>query len=157
LKSVIKLVFSKIEYLGMAAFVFVAMFMSISYLSEFVFFQPYFVFYVTEDRIISFAATLIVSLLSGVVIPMNIYRIRMLQNKARKMGGSFIGSMVGVTAGACSCGPIGFAIISTFGTVGGIATSFLSVYEIPLRLFSIGLLGLVYYTTIRSIKMECRI
>jgi hypothetical protein len=157
LKSVIKLVFSKIEYLGMAAFVFVAMFLSISYLSEFVFFQPYFVFYVTEDRVISFAATLAVSVLSGVVIPMNIYRIKMLQNKARKMGGSFIGSLVGVTAGACSCGPVGFAIISTFGTVGGIATSFLSVYEIPLRLFSIGLLGLVYYTTVRSIKMECRI
>lgn len=157
MKSVINLVFSKIEYLGMAAFVFVVMFLSISYLSEFVFFQPYFVFYVAEDRAISFAATLAVSILSGVVIPMNMYRFKMLQNKARKMGGSFIGSMVGVTAGACSCGPVGFAIISTFGTIGGIATSFLSVYEIPLRLFSIGLLGLVYYTTVRSIKTECRI
>jgi len=33
----------------------------------------------------------------------------------KKMGGGIFGSIIGAAAGACSCGPIGFAVISTFG------------------------------------------
>jgi len=68
-----------------------------------------------------------------------------------------IGTIIGASAGICSCGPIGFSIISTFGTVAGTATAFLTDYEIPLRLGSIGLLCIVYYTTSRSISMECKV
>ena len=95
--------------------------------------------------------------MSAVVIPMNIYRIRTLQKSTTKIGGSLLGSIIGASAGICSCGPIGFSIISTFGTVAGTATAFLTNYEIPLRLFSLGLLCLVYYTTAKSISIECKI
>jgi len=88
---------------------------------------------------------------------MNVYRIKTLQKSTSKMGGSIIGSIIGASAGICSCGPIGFSIISTFGTIGGTATAFLTNYEIPLRLGSIGILCLVYYTTARSISSECKI
>ena len=88
---------------------------------------------------------------------MNIYRIRTLQKSMTKISGSVLGSIIGASAGICSCGPIGFSIISTFGTVAGTATAFLTNYEIPLRLVSLGLLCLVYYTTIRSISVECKI
>jgi len=67
------------------------------------------------------------------------------------------GSIVGASAGACSCGPIGFAIISTFGTTGGIATAFVSNYEIPLRLVALAILGFTYYTTTKSLSLECKI
>ncbi len=73
------------------------------------------------------------------------------------MGGSVFGSIIGSIAGACGCGPIGFALISTFGSVGGIAFSFLTNYEIPLRIAAIGLLTFVYYTTTRSLKIECQL
>jgi hypothetical protein len=88
---------------------------------------------------------------------MNVYRVKALQKNASKIGGSIIGSIIGASAGICSCGPIGFSIISTFGTVAGTATAFLTNYEIPLRLGSIALLCLVYYTTARSISSECKI
>jgi len=88
---------------------------------------------------------------------MNIYRIRSLQKSTTKMSGSIIGSIIGASAGICSCGPIGFSIISTFGTAAGTATAFLTNYEIPLRIGSIALLCLVYYATTKSISSECKI
>jgi hypothetical protein len=155
--SSLGLVFSNYSYVGLAGAVFFVMFMLLSTLSEFVFFEPYFVFYITDDRILNFALIMAVSILSAMVIPMNVYRIRMLKNKAHKVGGSFIGSFIGASAGACSCGPVGFAVISTFGTIGGTATAFLTMYEIPMRIISLAILGYVYYTTNKSLLAECKI
>ena len=132
------------------------MFIPLSILSEFLFIEPFVIFHVIEDRIVSFALIASISLMSAIVIPMNIYRIRTLQKNITKISGSVLGSIIGASAGICSCGPIGFSIISTFGTVAGTATAFLTNYEIPLRLVSLGLLCLVYYTTIRSISVECK-
>ena len=132
------------------------MLLPISILSEFIFIEPFFIFSITEHSAFSFVLVLGVSIMSAIVIPMNVYRIKALQKNTSKIGGSLLGSIVGASAGICSCGPIGFSIISTFGTVAGTATSFLTNYEIPLRLGSIGLLCLVYYTTTRSISSECR-
>jgi uncharacterized membrane protein YraQ (UPF0718 family) len=115
------------------------------------------VIHVIEDRAFSFTLLVAISFMSAVVIPMNIYRIRTLQKSTTKIGGSLLGSIIGASAGICSCGPIGFSIISTFGTVAGTATAFLTYYEIPLRLVSLGLLCLVYYTTAKSISIECKI
>jgi hypothetical protein len=152
-----KLVFSKYGYIGLAAIVFAVMFMLISYLSEYVFFEPYFIFHIPDDRILGFVLIIAVAVLSGIVIPMNVYRIKMLQNSTHKVGGGFLGSLIGASAGACSCGPVGFAVISTFGTAGGVATSFLIAYEIPVRLASIGILAYVYYTTTKYLSTECKI
>ncbi len=133
------------------------MLIPLSTLSEFLFIEPFFVIHVIEDRAFSFTLLVAISFMSAVVIPMNIYRIRTLQKSTTKIGGSLLGSIIGASAGICSCGPIGFSIISTFGTVAGTATAFLTNYEIPLRLVSLGLLCLVYYTTAKSISIECKI
>ena len=133
------------------------MLIPLSILSEFLFIEPFFVIHVIEDRAFGFTLLVAISFMSAVVIPMNIYRIRTLQKSTTKIGGSLLGSIIGASAGICSCGPIGFSIISTFGTVAGTATAFLTYYEIPLRLVSLGLLCLVYYTTAKSISIECKI
>jgi len=133
------------------------MLIPLSILSEFLFIEPIFVIHVIEDRAFGFTLLVAISFMSAVVIPMNIYRIRTLQKSTTKIGGSLFGSIIGASAGICSCGPIGFSIISTFGTVAGTATAFLTNYEIPLRLVSLGLLCLVYYTTAKSISIECKI
>jgi len=132
------------------------MLIPLSILSEFLFIEPFFVIHVIEDRAFGFTLLVAISFMSAVVIPMNIYRIRTLQKSTTKIGGSLLGSIIGASAGICSCGPIGFSIISTFGTVAGTATAFLTNYEIPLRLVSLGLLCLVYYTTAKSISVECK-
>ena len=89
---------------------------------------------------------------------MNVYRINSFRNiPKKKMSGGIFGSIIGAAAGICSCGPIGFAVISTFGAVGGTAAAFLTNYEIPIRLVAIGILALTYYTTTRSLAVECKI
>jgi len=91
------------------------------------------------------------------VIPMNIFRINILKSSKQKMGGGILGSIIGTAAGACSCGPIGFAVISTFGSVGATATAFLTNYEIPIRIIAIAILIVTYFTTIKSLKVECNL
>ena len=149
--------FSSYSYVLLAGIIFVCMLIPLSILSEFLFIEPFFVIHVIEDRAFSFTLLVAISFMSAVVIPMNIYRIRTLQKSTTKIGGSLLGSIIGASAGICSCGPIGFSIISTFGTVAGTATAFLTNYEIPLRLASLGLLCLVYYATAKSISIECKI
>ena len=149
--------FSNYSYVLVAIIIFVCMFIPLSILSEFLFIEPFVIFHVIEDRVFSFTLLVAISFMSAIVIPMNIYRIRTRQKSTSKIGGSLLGSIIGASAGICSCGPIGFSIISTFGTVAGTATAFLTNYEIPLRLVSLGLLCLVYYATAKSISIECKI
>ena len=153
----IKLVFSSTVYAILAGVIFFVMLIPLLMLSEFIFLEPFFIFHIPYEQSFGFVLILAVSAMSAIVIPMNVYRIRTLQKSTSKIGGSVLGSIIGASAGICSCGPIGFALISTFGAAAGTATAFLSNYEIFLRLGSVGILCLVYYTTTRSISSECKI
>ena len=153
--SAIKLVFSNYRYIVLSGIIFAAMFIPLSILSEYIFLEPYVVMYVTYDDVFRFSLVVIVSILSGLVLSMNVYRIKSLRNSRKKMSGGVLGSILGASAGVCGCGPIGFAIISTLGSIGGVATAFLTNYEFPIRIASIGILILVYYTTSKSILIEC--
>jgi len=133
------------------------MFIPLSIISEYIFLEPYLVIYVPIDSIFPFSLIVAVSVLSGMVLTMNIYRVRILRNSTKKMGGGVLGSIIGSSAGACGCGPVGFAIISSFGSIGGAAAAFLTNYEIPLRLTALAIMGLTLYTTSRSISIECKI
>ena len=149
--------FSSTAYTILAVVIFFVMLIPLLILSEFIFVEPFFTFHIPHGQGFGFVLILAVCVMSAVVIPMNIYRIKILQKSTSKIGTSIFGSIIGASAGICSCGPIGFALISTFGAAAGTATAFLSNYEIPLRLGSVGLLCLVYYTTTKSISSECKI
>ena len=153
----IKLVFSSTAYTILVGVIFFGMLIPLLMLSEFIFVEPFFIFHIPSEQAFGFVLILAVSAMSAIVIPMNVYRIRILRKNASKIGGGVLGSIIGASAGICSCGPFGFALISTFGSVAGTATAFLSNYEILLRLGSVGLLCLVYYTTTKSISSECKI
>ena len=120
------------------------------------FLEPYIIFSIYPESIVNFSLILILSIFAGIVISMNIFRIRQIK-KTNKIGVSLFGTIIGASAGACSCGPIGFSIITTFGAAGGIATAFLDMYEIPLRIISIGILIVVFFTSLKSLKNECKI
>ena len=125
-------------------------------LSEYIFLEPYVVSHIPSGTEFGFVLIVTISALSALVLPMNIFRINILKKSKQKMGGGIFGSIIGAAAGACSCGPIGFAVISTFGSVGATATAFLTNYEIPIRIIAIGILGITYFTTVRSLKIECK-
>ncbi|NHI03790.1 hypothetical protein DYY67_0860 [Candidatus Nitrosotalea sp. TS] len=156
-KQALGLVFSNVPYTMLAIGVFVGLFLFLAYMSQFLFFEPKFFLYVEESEILNFILIVAVASLSGIVTSLSIYRIRLLGESVKKSGSGFLGTAIGAGAGACSCGSIGFAMASAFGAAGGVATSFLSQYEIPLRLVSIAILVYAYYLAIRDISGKCKI
>lgn len=155
--QIIKLVFSNFKYVILSLSIFVPMLIGLLILSEYIFLNPYIVSHLPSGSELGLALIVIISILSALVIPMNIFRINILKSSKHKMSGGIFGSVIGTIAGACSCGPVGFAIISTFGSVGATATAFLTNYEIPIRIIAIAILVVTYFTTIKSLKIECNL
>ncbi|MDC0605130.1 hypothetical protein OAO63_00575 [Nitrosopumilus sp.] len=155
--EILKLVFSNFKFFALSVIIFSSMMIVLLLISEFIFLEPYFVTHIPSGSELGFVLIAILSGLSALVIPMNLFRIINLKNSKQKMSGSIFGAIVGSAAGACSCGPIGFAVISTFGSAGATATAFLTNYEIPIRIIAIIILSITYFTTIKSLKTECKI
>ena len=153
----LKLVFSDFRYSLLSVGIFVLMLVGLLILSEYVFLEPYVAGHIPNGTEVGFLLIIILSGLSALVLPMNVYRINILKNSTGKIGGSVFGSFIGAAAGACSCGPIGFAIISTFGSVGATSLAFLTNYELPIRIAAIGVLAITYFTTVKSLKVECKL
>lgn len=153
----IRLIFSNVWFVLMAACIFATMTFSLLIMSEYVFLEPYVTGHVPRGTELGLSLILAVAVLSALVIPANVYRITVLNRSGQKVGPGLAGSVVGIAAGACSCGPLGFTVISTFGSVGAAATSFLTAYELPLRVAAVAVLVLTYATTERSLKRECSI
>ena len=149
-------VYSNYTYILIAIGIFFLLFFPLITISEFLFFEPFIVFSIYPETTLSFLLIVILSFFSALAVSMNIYRVKLIK-KTKKIGSSIIGTIIGASAGACSCGPIAFSIITTFGTAGSIASSFLTIYEIPIRLASIVILGLVIFVTIKSLSRECKI
>jgi hypothetical protein len=156
-KQALAMVFSNHNYIALSVAIFIALLLFLSITSQFIFLEPYFLFYVPNDEILNFSLIVSIAALSGLVISLSIYRIRLLGESLKKSGTGFFGSIIGTSAGACSCGPVGFAAVSAFGSVGGTATSFLTNYDLPLRLVSIGILIFAYYFAIKGISKQCKI
>ena len=150
------IIYSNPSYILISITIFLSLFFPLITISEFLFFEPFLVFSIYPETIISFLLIVTLSFLSALAVSMNLYRVKLIK-ETRKIGSSIIGTIIGASAGACSCGPIAFSVITTFGTVGSIASSFLTIYEIPIRLASIGILIVVIYVTTKSLSRECKI
>lgn len=125
-------------------------------MTEYLFLEPYVLFYVPEYEILNFLSIFVICALTGLVLSMSIFRIRFLQASTKKLRTGLVGSIVGAGAGAC-CGGIGIALISIFGAVGGVATSVLTNFEIPLRIASIAILVFTYFMIIKDLNRECKV
>jgi hypothetical protein len=152
----LKVVFSNFGYLGLFSIIFLSLFLPLVYVSEFLFFEPYLLFYVAEYEVLNFILVLVICILTGLVLSMSIFRIRFLQASTKKLRTGLLGSIVGAGAGAC-CGGIGVALISIFGAVGGVATSVLTNFEIPLQIASIVILVFTYFMIVRDLNRECKV
>jgi hypothetical protein len=54
-----------------------------------------------------------------------------------------------------SCSSIGFLLISTFGGLGIVVSNILSIYQMPLRIISIGILLFALYSVHKRITKAC--
>ena len=156
MNNTLGIVYSNPSYIITAIGIFILLFFPLITISEFLFFEPFVVFSIYPETTLSFSLIVILSFLSALAVSMNIYRVKLIK-QTKKIGSSIIGTIIGASAGACSCGPIAFSIITTFGTAGSIASSFLTIYEIPIRLTSIGILGVVIFVTTKSLSRECEV
>ena len=155
--QILKVIFSNLKFIIISVIIFSSMMFGLLLVSEFIFLEPYFVTHIPSGSELGFTLIAVLSGLSGLVISMNLFRIVNLKNSKHKMSSSIFGTFVGSAAGACSCGPIGFAVISTFGSVGATTTAFLTNYELPIRIIAIAILVITYFTTIKSLKTECKV
>ena len=153
-----KIVYSSnpILYVGLAVLVFSIFWIFFNVFDELLYFSPILYFYLPSDATIGFILSTTSALLLGVVIPMNIYLVRTSSIKIDKslLSSSFLTVITSICA---SCSSIGFVIISTFGSAGIIATAFLTNYQIPLRLISLGIMILALYMICRRITSSCSI
>ncbi len=150
------IIYSNPSYVLILIGIFFLLFIPLIIISEFLFVEPFLVFSIYPETTLSFSLIVTLSLFSAFAVSMNIYRVKLIK-ETKKIGSSIIGTIIGASAGACSCGPIAFSIIATFGTAGSIASSFLTVYEIPIRLTSIGILVIVIFVTTKSLSRECKV
>lgn len=141
-------------YIGLTILVFTVFWIFFNVFDELLYFSPIFYFYLPNDAIVGFILSTASALLLGVVVSMNIY---LLRNSSIKLDKSLISSsFLTILFSTCaSCSSIGFVIISTFGSTGIIATSFLTNYQIPLRLVSISILILALYTVSSRTTNTC--
>lgn len=151
-----KLVYSSnpILYIGLTILVFTIFWIFFNVFDELLYFSPIFYFYLPNDAIVGFILSTASAFLLAIVIPMNLY---VLRNSRIRLDKSLISSsfLTIITSVCASCSSIGFVIISTFGSAGIIATAFLTNYQIPLRLISIGILLLALYTVYRRTTNTC--
>ncbi|WP_218843332.1 hypothetical protein [Nitrosopumilus ureiphilus] len=118
------------------------------------FFAPILVFYLPSDAIPVFVLSNMISALMGIVLSMNVYVLKNTKVKMNKS--SFMGSSVGLVAGGCaSCSSLGFILLTSFGTASVAVSTFLSVYQIPLLISSIGLLLWSYYSIHNKLTKSC--
>ena len=150
------IIYSNPSYILILIGIFFLLFIPLIIISEFLFLEPFLVFSIYPETTFSFSLIVTLSLFSAFAVSMNIYRVKLIK-ETKKIGSSIIGTIIGASAGACSCGPIAFSIIATFGTAGSIVSSFLTVYEIPIRLTSIGILVIVIFVTTKSLSRECKV
>jgi len=150
------IIYSNPSYILILIGIFFLLFIPLIIISEFLFVEPFLVFSIYPETTLSFSLIVMLSLFSAFAVSMNIYRVKLIK-ETKKIGSSIIGTIIGASAGACSCGPIAFSVIATFGTAGSIASSFLTVYEIPIRLISIGILIAVIFVTTKSLSRECKV
>ena len=155
MKNTFGIIYSKPFYILIAIGIFFLLFLPLIIVSEFLFLEPFLVLAIYPETTLSFSLIVTLSFLSSLAVSMNIYRVKLIK-ETKKIGSSIVGTIIGASAGACSCGPIAFSVIATFGTVGSITSSFLTIYEIPIRLTSIGILLIVIFVTTKSLSRECK-
>lgn len=135
----------------------VAFWIAFNVLDQLLFFSPFLDFYLPSDALPTFILSNVTSVLMGLVVSMNIYILRNL--KLKKISSSmFSGTSLGMISGACaSCTSLSFLLVSTFGVAGTVASNFLSNFQIPLRLISIGLLVWALYSSSKKLTATCMI
>lgn len=149
-----KMVFSNKIYVLIAASVAVPVWIVFNVFDQLLFFSPIIIFYMRDGALPGFLLSTTASILTGIVVSMNIYALR--HTISKSLGSLFSGSSVGVATSACaSCSSIALFLTTSLGTTGLAISTFLSNYQIHLRLLSVVILIWAYYSAHKKITASC--
>ncbi len=128
------------------------------YFDEFLFFAPYFTFYLPADRVVTFVFDTAVSVLSGVVLSLSVYQTKVIPKDANRQGKLGIAGIVAAfVAGACPC----YYLVPLLAVAGGVGGALGTVgilfyaYQLPVKLASVLLLLFVSFSLERSLRASC--
>ena len=107
----LKLVFSNPKYIVLSVIIFVGMFIPLMIFLQYIFLEPILVFSVSSSELFNFSLVVIISALTALVLSMGIYRMRLLQTRARNMRSGIMGSIIGVSAGTLGCLSMSLALV----------------------------------------------
>ena len=151
----VKVVFSTPTYILIAAAVAIPFWILFNVFDQLIFFEPIWIFYLPDDAVTGFVLMTMISILLGMIISMNVYVITHSKLKISRKS-LFSGSSLSIISGVCSsCSSVGFLLISTFGSVGIIASNLLTIYQIPLRIISVAILIFALYSIHKRITQSC--
>jgi hypothetical protein len=149
------MVFENNAYIALAVAVSVSFFILFSALDEYLFFSPILVFYVPPDAITNFSLSIAITILLGIIISMSVYMFKKLQVGLKGNSSWLSGSFIATATSACGCTSLGFTVISTFGGAGIVASSFLTNYQVPLKIVSLAILFVAYYSIRKNMIRTC--
>lgn len=142
-------VFSNKAYFALALAIGAAFWIILNVVDQLLFFWPILAFYLPKEKVLGFILSNITAAMMSIVISMNVYTVK---NSRKFSRSAFSGSSLGIASCACAgCSSIGLSLISTFGGLGAAAFAFFIIYQIPLRIISLGLLAWTYYSVQRLI------
>ena len=151
----VKVVFSTPTYILIAAAVAIPFWILFNVFDQLIFFEPIWIFYLPDDAVTGFVLMTMISILLGMLVSMNVYVIRHSKLKISRKS-LFSGSSLSIISGVCSsCSSVGFLLISTFGSIGIIASNLLTNYQIPLRIISVAILFFALYYIHKRIVQSC--
>lgn len=149
-----RMVFSNRTYAVIAIISAIIFWIFLNVFDQTIFFLPVVTFYLPEYAVAGFIVSNITAALLGVVLSMNVYALR--HTKSKISVSFFSGSTAGIVSSACaSCTSIAFFLVSTFGVAGATTSAFITNYQIPIRLLSVGLLILAYYSVHKKLETSC--
>ncbi|MDE1845322.1 MAG: hypothetical protein KGI10_08355 [Thaumarchaeota archaeon] len=149
-----KSIFSNKIYVLIAISVAIPFWIVFNVFDQLLFFSPIVIFYMRDGALLGFLLSTAAAMLTGIVVSMNIYALRHAISKS--LGSLFSGSSVGVTTSMCaSCSSLAFFLTTSLGTAGLAISTFLSNYQIHLRLLSLVILILAYYSVHKKITASC--
>jgi len=147
-------VFSNKVYVLIAVSIAAVFWIFLNVFDQILFFSPVVTFYLPPYATFGFILSDIIAALVGIVISMSIYTLK--HTKSKISASLFSGPALGIVSGACvSCSSLAFVLASVFGAAGVATSAFLTNYQIPLRLVSIGLLIWSYYSINQKLAGTC--
>jgi hypothetical protein len=154
--SITRTAFSNPLYVAIASVAGLIFWIVTNTFDNILFFSPFLTFYVPNDMIEAFILTCINSVLIAILVNFNLYIIRNLKLKLSKS--ALWGTTISVISSTCaSCSTFGFALASTFGGLGFLASNFLSSNQITLRAISTIVLLFAVCTCYIKTRNSCKL